>query len=84
MEFNKLDQYLKKALMEVFIIQKIYLTKLNSHINEHLANFIMDKQFLIWDKNNLHKYKKIYLTSKAQLFLNPTVFYPNSLQYLLK
>ena len=45
--------------------KKIYIDKLSSHINQHLANFIIYEQLLVWDKNDLHKYKKIYLSSKT-------------------
>lgn len=40
----------------------------SGHINQYLANLIIDKKLLIWDKNDLRKYKKIYLTSKIYIF----------------
>lgn len=43
--------------------------KLNGHINQYLANLIIHEQFLVEDKNNLRKYKKIYSMSKMQIFL---------------
>lgn len=32
----------------------------SSYVNQHSANFIIDEQFSIWEKNDLRKYKKIY------------------------
>lgn len=54
-------------------------------ITQHLANLIINEQFLIWNKNNLDKYKKIYSTSKAWIFLklSLTPLYLNSSHYLL-
>ena len=40
------------------------MNKFNSYINQYLANFIIDKQFLTWNKNNFYKYKIIYLILK--------------------
>ena len=44
---------------------KIYMGKPSGHVNQRLANLIINKQFLICDKNNFRTYKKIYLTLKA-------------------
>lgn len=39
------------------------------HINQRLANFVISKQLLAWEKKNLRDYKIIYLASKAYSFL---------------
>ena len=41
----------------------------SGHVNQRLANLVIDEQLLIWNKNNLYKYKKMYPTSKAWVFL---------------
>lgn len=48
--------------------KKIYMGRPSSYINLCLANLIINKQFPIWNKNNLCKYKKIYPMSKTRLF----------------
>lgn len=45
------------------------MNKFNNQVNQRLANFITEKQLLIKDKNNLYKYKKIYLILKVQILL---------------
>lgn len=35
--------------------KEIYMGRVCDHVNQHLANLVIDKQLLIWDKNNLHK-----------------------------
>lgn len=40
--------------------KKIYIGKSNDRINQCLAEFVINKQLLILDKNKLYKYKKIY------------------------
>ena len=47
------------------MIKKIYIRRPAGHINQYLANLIIKDQLLIYDKNNLCKYKKMYQTSKA-------------------
>ena len=39
------------------------------HINQRLASLVIDKQFLIWNRNNFRKYRKIYPSSKAWVSL---------------
>ena len=69
MEFSKLDRHIRSALREIFMAKKIYIGRLSGHVNQRLANLVIDEQLLIWDKNNLCKYKKMYPTSKAWLLL---------------
>lgn len=40
--------------------KEIYMNIVNSHINQRLANFIIDKQLPVWDKIKLLKYKSMY------------------------
>ena len=49
--------------------KEIYMGRPSGHVNQHLANLVINKQLLIWDKNDLRKYKKIYLTSKTWILL---------------
>lgn len=56
-----LDKYIKQVLIKIFMTKKIYISRPGGHINQYLANLILDEQLLIWNKNNLHKYKTIYL-----------------------
>ena len=51
------------------------MNKPSGHINQCLINFVMNKQVLICDKNNLRKYKKRYLTLKKWLLLKLQYFY---------
>ena len=37
----------------------------SGHINQRLANLVIDEKFPIWDKNDFRTYKKIYPTSKT-------------------
>ncbi len=48
--------------------KKIYLSKLYSYLNQRLANLIINKQFLAYEKNIFYKYKKMYLISKVWIF----------------
>ena len=43
----------------------IYMGRTGGHVNQRLANLVIDEQLPIWDKNDLRKYKKMYPTSKA-------------------
>lgn len=63
-KFSKLDKYIRRVFKEIFITKKIYMNKLGDNVNQHLVNFVIDEQLPIWDKNHLHKYKKIYLILK--------------------
>lgn len=42
----------------------------SGHVNQGLANLIIDKQLLAWDPNDLRNSKKMYLISKTWLFLD--------------
>ena len=64
-EFSRLDQYIRQILKETFMAKRIYMGKPSGHINQRLANLVINEQLPIWDKNNLCKYKKMYQTSKA-------------------
>ena len=45
--------------------KKIYISRPGGYVNQRLVNLVINEQLLIWDKNDLHKYKKIYPVSKA-------------------
>lgn len=45
--------------------KKIYMDTLNGHINQCLANFVINKQLLAWDKNDFFDYKLMYPTLKT-------------------
>ena len=64
-EFIKLDQHIRQAFKETLIAKGIYMGQPSSHVNQRLANFIIEKQLPTWDKNDLRNYKTMYLTSKA-------------------
>lgn len=51
------------------MVKKIYMGKSNGHVNQRLANRIIDKQLPTWDKTNLYKYIMIYPILKAWIFL---------------
>ncbi len=68
-EFSRLDKYIRQVLKETLITKGIYIDRPGGHINQRLANLVIDEQLPIWDKNDLRKYKKIYPTSKAWIFL---------------
>lgn len=65
MEFSKLNHHVRKALKKIFIVKKIYISTSNGHIDQYLANLVINKQPLAWDKYNLYKYRIMYLMSKA-------------------
>ena len=69
MKFNKLDQYIRQTLKENLLAKRIYMGQLSGYVNQHLANFIINKQLPIWDNNDFCNYKMIYPASKAQQFL---------------
>ena len=57
--------------------KKIYMGRHGGYINQRLANFVINEQLPIWDKNNFYKYKKIYPTLNAWvLFKSEFDFYP--------
>ena len=45
------------------------MDKSSGHVSQCQANLVIDEQLPIWDKNNLCKYRKIYLKSKTLIFL---------------
>lgn len=49
--------------------KKIYMSRLGGHVNNYLANLIIDEQLLIWDKNKFCKYKKMYPILKTWVLL---------------
>lgn len=67
--FSKLDQHIKSYYKKTFMAKKIYIDKSSNHINQYFANFIINEQLMSWDKNDIYKYKMLYLISKVQLFL---------------
>ena len=42
-EFSKLDQHIKEALKKTFMIKKIYVSTPNDHINQCLANLVINE-----------------------------------------
>ena len=68
-EFSRLDKYIRRVLKESFMTKGIYMGKPGGYVNQRLANLVIDEQLPIWDKNDLRKSKKIYLMSKAWVFL---------------
>lgn len=64
-EFSRLDQNIRRVLKKTFMAQRIYVSKPNSHVNQHLVNLVINKQLPIWNKNNFCNYKTIYLALKA-------------------
>lgn len=48
------------SFYKTFMAKKIYIDRVKSHLNEYLANLIIDKQLPIWDKNDFCSYKKMY------------------------
>ena len=64
-DFSRLDQNIRRVLKEIFMAKKIYMSRPSGDVNQRLANFVIDEQLPIWDKNNLRIYKKIYPTSKV-------------------
>ncbi|WP_375449258.1 hypothetical protein, partial [uncultured Nostoc sp.] len=68
-EFSRLDKYIRRVLKETFMTKGIYMGRPGGHVNQRLANLVIDEQLPIWDENDLRKYKKIYPTSKAWILL---------------
>ncbi len=64
-----LDWHIKGAFKKIFIAKRIYMDISNGHINERLANLVINKQILTCDKNNLLYYKSIYPMLKTWLVL---------------
>ncbi len=64
-KFSRLDKYIRQVFKETFMTKGIYISRPGDHVNQRLANLIIDERLLIWDKNNFRKYKKIYPISKA-------------------
>ena len=75
-EFSKLDQHIRGAFKEIFMAKGIYLGTPNGHINQQLANLVIDEQLPIWDKIELQEYKAMYPTSKAWVLLELRHSYP--------
>lgn len=68
-DIGSLTNSIRKALKKTVIAKGIYLSKLSDYMNEHLANLIIDNKLLICAKNDLHKYKKMYLILKTWILL---------------
>lgn len=66
-KFSKLDQYIRHTFKETLIAKKIYISQPSSHANYYLANFIINKQVLIYNKNNFYNYITMYLIIKVWL-----------------
>ena len=64
-EFSRLDRNIRRVLKETFMAKGIYMGRPSGHVNQRLANLVIDEQLPIWDENDLRKYKKMYPTSKA-------------------
>lgn len=64
------------------MIKKIYINRLGGHVNQYLANLVINKQIPNWDKNNLCKYKKIYSSSKAWVLLKFEFDFPILQQFM--
>ena len=69
LEFSRLDKYIRQVLKESFMTKEIYISRPGGHVNQYLANLVIDEQLPIWDRNDLRKYKTIYPTSKAWALL---------------
>lgn len=54
--------------------KNFYIGIPNDHIKYCLANFVINKQVPIWDKNNFYKYRKMSPTLKIWLFLESDFF----------
>lgn len=67
-KFSKLNQDIRSIFKETFMAKKNYMDTSSGYINQRLANLIINKLLLAWDKNNLYKYKLIYSISKIWLF----------------
>ena len=68
-EFSKMDRHIRDALKETFMAKGIYMGTPNGHVNQRLANLVIDEQLPTWDKNDFLHYKSMYPTSKAWLLL---------------
>ena len=56
--------------------KQIYIGRPGGHVNQRLANLVINEQLPIWDKNDLRKYKKMYPTLKAWILLELRHSYP--------
>lgn len=54
-----MDQYIRKAFKKTFMTKKIYQGKPSGYMNECLANLIINKQFLAWDKTTSANIKDV-------------------------
>lgn len=55
--------------------KEIYIGQFSGHINQYLANLVIGKQLLVWDKNNYYNYKTMYLALKTWPFLEFQEFF---------
>ena len=56
--------------------------KPSDHVNQCLANLVINEQLPISDKNDLRMYKKIYLTSKVWILLKSEFDSPVPQQFM--
>lgn len=42
-EFSKLDQNVRQVFKKTFMTKRIYISRLSSHVNQYIANLIIDK-----------------------------------------
>ena len=47
------------------MVKGINIGRPNDHVNQRLANLVINEQLLIWDQKYFYKYKKIYPISKS-------------------
>lgn len=62
--------------------KRFYISRLSGYINQQLANFIINNQLSIQNKNNLCKYKKMYLILKIQVLLKSEFDSPIPQQFI--
>ena len=46
-EFSRLDKYLRRVFKEIFMIKEIYIGRPGGHVNQRLANLVIDEQLPI-------------------------------------
>ncbi len=68
-EFSRLNKYIRRVLKETLMTKGIYMGRPGGHVNQRLANLVINEQLPIWDENDFRKYKKIYPTSKTWILL---------------
>ena len=64
-EFSRLDQNIRRILKETLMAKGIYMGRPSGHVNQRLANLVIDEQLPVWDESELLEYKSMYPESKA-------------------